>query len=116
MSEPERPELDGRPAADPAKSRFGRIPVVWVLPIVVVLAAGFVVIHEKIAQGVDIEITFQNAEGLEANKTKIRYKEVDIGEVRDISVSKDRKHVVVKARINRAAKDYMVTDTRFWVV
>lgn len=116
MNEPMRPDLDDLPAAVPSKSRFARIPVVWVLPIVVVLAAGFVVIHEKLAQGEDVEITFQNAEGLEANKTKIRYKEVDIGEVRDISVSKDRKHVVVKARINRAATDYMVTDTRFWVV
>ncbi|HEY2686131.1 MAG TPA: MlaD family protein [Steroidobacteraceae bacterium] len=116
MSEANRPGVDELPAAVPSKSRFAGIPLVWILPIVVVFAAGFVVVHEKLAQGVSIEITFQNAEGLEANKTQIRYKEVIIGEVRDISVSKDRKHVIVKAQINRASKDYMVVDTRFWVV
>ena len=61
---------------------------------VVVLAGAYVVVHEKLAQGIDIEIRFHNAEGLEANKTKIRYKEVEIGEVSDISVSKDRKEVL----------------------
>jgi paraquat-inducible protein B len=89
---------------------------VWLLPIVVTLAGLYVVIYEKLAQGVSIEIRFHNAEGLEANKTKIRYKEVDIGEVSDISVSKDRKEVIVKANIQRKARDYMVEDTRFWVV
>ncbi len=83
---------------------------------VVILAGAFVVIHEKLAQGTSIEIRFHNAEDLEANKTKIRYKDVEIGEVRDIHVSKDRKEVVVTAMIHRDASDYLVDDTRFWVV
>jgi paraquat-inducible protein B len=74
------------------------------------------VIHEKLAQGTSIEIRFHNAEDLEANKTKIRYKDVEIGEVRDIHVSKDRKEVVVTAMIHRDASEYLVDDTRFWVV
>jgi paraquat-inducible protein B len=82
----------------------------------VVLAGAFVVIREKIAQGAAIEIRFQNAEGLESNKTKIRYKDVDIGEVRDIRVGDDRKDVIVTADIHRNAKAYLVEDTRFWVV
>ena len=116
MSDSERPDLDDLPAAIASKSLWGRLPMVWLLPIVVVLAGAYVVIHEKLAQGITIEIRFHNAEGLEANKTKIRYKEVEIGEVSDISVSKDRKEVIVRASIHRNAKDYMVEDTRFWVV
>ncbi len=53
---------------------------------------------------------------LEANKTKVRYKDVDIGEVRDIRVGDDRKEVIVTADIHRNAKAYLVDDTRFWVV
>jgi paraquat-inducible protein B len=116
MNEPTPPGVEELPEALPSPSRFGRIPLVWLLPIVVVVAGAFVVIHEKLSEGMAIEISFHNAEGLEANKTKIRYKEVDIGEVTDISVSKDRKEVIVRAQINRNAKDYMVNDTRFWVV
>jgi paraquat-inducible protein B len=116
MSETPRNELDDLPAAIPATSRWGRIPVVWILPAIVVLAGAFVIVHEKLAQGTSIEIQFLNAEGLEANKTKIRYKDVEIGEVSDIRVSQDRKEVIVTANIHRNARDYLLMDTRFWVV
>jgi paraquat-inducible protein B len=116
VSEDLRADLDELPAAVPAKSLWGRLPLVWILPAVVVLAGGFVVIREKLAQGTSIEIRFENAEGLEASKTKVRYKDVEIGEVTDIRVSKDRKEVIVTADIHRNAKDYLVADTRFWVV
>ena len=108
--------LDDLPAAVPARTLWGRLPLVWILPAVVVLAGGFVVIREKLAQGTSIEIRFANAEGLESNKTKVRYKDVEIGEVTQIRVGDDRKDVIVTAEIHRHAKSYLVDDTRFWVV
>jgi paraquat-inducible protein B len=116
MTEPANPGLDNLPDAVPGGSRWSRLPLIWMLPVVVVLAGAFVVIHEKLAQGTEIDIRFHNAEDLEASKTKIRYKDVEIGEVRDIHVSKDRKEVIVTAMIHRDASDYLVNDTRFWVV
>jgi paraquat-inducible protein B len=116
MTEPVPPNLDDLPEAIPARSRWSGLPLIWILPVVVVLAGTFVVIHEILAQGTSIEIRFHNAEDLEANKTKIRYKDVEIGEVRDIHVSKDRKEVVVNAVIHRDASEYLLEDTRFWVV
>jgi paraquat-inducible protein B len=116
MTEPTNPDLDDLPAAVPARSRWSRLPLIWMLPVVVILAGAFVVIYEELAQGTSIEIRFHNAEDLEANKTKIRYKDVEIGEVRDIHVSKDRKEVIVTAMIHRDASEYLVDDTRFWVV
>ena len=116
MSDGPRHDLEDLPAAVPARSVWGRLPLVWILPAVVVLVGAFVVVREKIAQGTSIEIRFENAEGLEANKTKVRYKDVDIGEVREIRVGEDRKEVIVTADIHRNAKAYLVDDTRFWVV
>ena len=116
MSDGPPANFDDLPAAIPARSVWGRLPLVWILPALVVLVGAFVVIREKIAQGSSIEIQFQNAEGLEVNKTKVRYKDVDIGEVRDIRVSDDRKEVIVTADIHRNATAYLVEDTRFWVV
>ncbi|HXA35446.1 MAG TPA: MlaD family protein [Steroidobacteraceae bacterium] len=116
MTEPATPNLDDLPEAETVPSRWGRLPLIWILPAVVILAGVFVVIHEKLAQGTSIEITFHTAEDLEANKTRIRYKEVEIGEVTDIHVSKDRKDVIVTAMIHRDASDYLMEDTRFWVV
>ena len=116
MSEGPHENFEDLPAAVPARSIWGRLPLVWILPAVVVLAGAFVVVREKMAQGISIEILFANAEGLEANKTKVRYKDVEIGEVRDIRVGEDRKEVIVTADIHRNAKSYLVQDTRFWVV
>ena len=116
MSEGPQANLDELPAAVPARSAWGRLPLVWILPAVVVLVGAFVVVRERILQGTSIEIRFENAEGLEVNKTKVRYKDVDIGEVRDIRVGDDRKEVIVTADIHRNARTYLVEDTRFWVV
>jgi paraquat-inducible protein B len=116
MTEPANSGLDDLPAAVPARSRWSRLPLIWMLPVVVILAGVFVVIYEELAQGTSIDIRFHNAEDLEADKTKIRYKDVEIGEVRDIHVSKDRKEVIVTAMIHRDASEYLVDDTRFWVV
>ncbi|MDP9089053.1 MAG: MlaD family protein [Pseudomonadota bacterium] len=115
MSE-QRQDVGELPAAVPARTLWGRLPLVWILPAVVVLVGGFVVIREKLNQGTSIEIRFANAEGLEANKTRVRYKDVEIGEVTDTRVSDDRKEVIVTADIHRNARSYLVDDTRFWVV
>jgi paraquat-inducible protein B len=116
MTEPDTPNLDDLPAAVPAPSRWSRLPLIWILPAVVIVAGAFVVIHEMLAQGTSIEIRFRDAEDLEANKTKIRYKDVEIGDVSDIHVAPDRKGVIVTAAIRRDASEYLLSDTRFWVV
>lgn len=127
MAEPplaanEEPGADGVPAANelpaavPDPQSHKRVPYVWILPALVVLAGAFVAIQQKIAQGTSIEIGFRTADDLEPNKTKIRYKAVEIGEVTAIHVAKDRKQVIVTAKIHRDAGDYLVADTRFWVV
>src|ERR1700722_11186810 len=103
MPDPTNPGLDDLPSAVPAETRWSRLPLIWILPVVVILAGAVVVIHEKIGQGTRIEIRFHNEEDLEANKTKIRYKDVEIGDVRDVHVSKDRKEVIGTALIHRDA-------------
>ena len=110
------PPVDELPEALPDRRHRVRLPFVWILPAIVIVAGAFVAVHEKLAEGVPIEITFHAADDLEPNKTKISYKAVEIGQIKGIHVSKDRKDVVVEARIHRDARDYLVKDTRFWVV
>jgi paraquat-inducible protein B len=117
MAEPRPPPpVDELPEALPDRRHRVRLPFVWILPAIVIVAGAFVAVHEKLAEGVPIEITFHTADDLEPNKTKISYKAVEIGQVKGIHVSKDRKDVVVEARIHRDAGDYLLQDTRFWVV
>ncbi|MFZ6754982.1 intermembrane transport protein PqiB [Undibacterium sp. Dicai25W] len=94
-----------------------RLPsVVWIVPFIAALIGLWLVIHSITSQGPVITITFKSAEGLEVGKTKLRYKDVDVGQVKAISLSSDRKNVIVTAQLIKSAADILATDTRFFVV
>jgi paraquat-inducible protein B len=97
------------------RSRF-RPELIWTIPIVAVLIGGWLAFRAIRTRGPIITVSFHNAGGLVAGKTKIRYRDVDVGEVRDIHVSPDRSTVMISAELKREAAPWMVEDTRFWVV
>jgi paraquat-inducible protein B len=92
------------------------ISIVWIIPIVALVIGGWLIFKTISEQGPKITITFKTAEGLEAGKTKIRYKEVEIGVVKEIRVSKDLARVIVKAELVKEAVRCLTENTRFWVV
>ena len=90
--------------------------LVWLVPIVSALIGGWIALKAVLEHGPTITITFRAAEGLEPGKTKIKYKNVDVGEVRQITISEDLSHVVVTADMVSNFSAHLVGDTRFWVV
>jgi len=95
-----------------------RLPafVVWLVPAIALLFAGWALYNTLKERGPTITISFKSGEGIEARKTKIKYKNVDIGEVRSVTLSEDHKRVIVTAAMTRDADNLLVEDTRFWVV
>lgn len=89
---------------------------IWVVPIVAALIGGWLVVKGILEHGPTITITFKTAEGLEAGKTKIKYKNVDVGEVKQVTLSDDHQRVVATAEIVKEAGPYLVEDSRFWIV
>jgi len=97
------------------KPRKG-ISVVWIIPIVAALIGAWVAYKSWSEIGPTIVITFETAEGLVAGKTKIKYKDVDVGLVKEIDLEKDLKHVLVTVQMNKGSKGFLTSKTRFWVV
>ena len=62
------------------------------------------------------EITFATADGLEAGKTRLKYKEMDVGTVVDLRFSDDLSEVVATAEMNAGSEPFLTDRTRFWVV
>jgi paraquat-inducible protein B len=94
-----------------------RMPsLIWLVPIVAVAIGLWLVVHAWLEQGPVITIRFKSAEGIEAGKTKIRYKEVEIGELKAIGIAEDRKTVIVTAQMNKDARDLLKRDSRFFVI
>ena len=113
---PHTPELPDVPEAAVAPKSTRTLQIVWLIPIVAVLVGGWLAIKAILDKGPEISITFVTAEGLEAGKTKIKYKDVEVGLVSSIAFSPDLKGVVVKVEMAKQAAPYLVEGTRFWVV
>ena len=90
--------------------------LIWIVPIVAVLVGGWLAVKAILERGPVITITFKTAEGLEAGKTKIKYKDVEIGLVKTVTLSPDRKNVVATAELSKQTESFLVEDTRFFVV
>lgn len=90
--------------------------LVWLIPIIAAIIGIALMVKIVIDRGPEITISFRTGEGLEAGKTKVKYKEVDIGEVRRITLSKDRSQVLVTVQLSKDAESFTAVDTHFWVV
>jgi paraquat-inducible protein B len=90
--------------------------LIWLVPIAALGFGGWLALRALSEHGPTVTINFKTAEGIEARKTKIRYKSVEVGEVKSIAIAEDRTGVVVTAQLTRAAADLLVQDTSFWVV
>jgi len=117
MAEP-TPQLDpsALPQAQVAGKSRSTFSLVWIVPLIAVLIGGWLAWKTISEKGPDFVIRFKTAEGLEAGKTKIRYKAVDVGIVESIALTPDRSTVLVRARMEKYAENYLVKDSRFWVV
>jgi paraquat-inducible protein B len=93
-----------------------RFSVTWLMPALTVLIAGWLVYTTVAARGPTITISFPSAEGLEPEQTRIKYKEVEIGTVRDIAIAENLDGVVVTAELRRGTEQYLTDQTRFWIV
>ena len=102
------PESNIRP-----RSKFS---IIWLVPLVAVLIGAWIGYKAWSETGPSITITFKTADGLEAGKTKIKYKYVEVGEVKTIRVNKDMMNVEVTAEMDKDAGPFLTDQTRFWVV
>lgn len=96
--------------------RPGRLSLVWLVPIVAAAIGAWLIFDAVSKRGPTITILFDTAEGLEAGRTKIRYKDVVIGNVESIQLAHELKHVIVTATLIAGAEQYLTDATRFWVV
>jgi len=89
---------------------------VWIVPLVALLIGAWLVYKTFSEKGPTITISFKSAEGLEAGKTKIKYKNVELGEITKIHLTPDLSQVLVTAELDKTAEDFLSANTRFWIV
>ena len=109
------PGNDAPMAVKKTSSQRGFSPI-WIVPIVALVIGVFLIYRVVSEQGPTITISFKQASGLEAGKTKIKFKDVVVGEVSAVELNPDLSGVTVTAQMVKEAGKYMREATRFWVV
>jgi len=118
MNSPQGPQQDAPRPPDPTIStKSGWLPsLVWLVPLIAALIGIGLVIKSVRERGPEITISFHSAEGLEPGKTQVKYKDVEIGMVKTIKLSKDLSRVLVHVQLKKEAEDFAVKGSRFWIV
>jgi paraquat-inducible protein B len=93
-----------------------RLPVIWLVPIVALVLGLWMVAYAYMTEGPEIVLVFPTAEGIEAGKTKVKSRSVQIGIVESVALNEDLESVTVVAKLDRVATPLLRDDTRFWVV
>ncbi len=104
------------PEAHVAPRSRWRLQLVWLVPLVALLVGGWLAVQAILEKGPTVTITFKTGDGLEAGKTKLKFKDVEVGLVKSVTLAKDLRTVVVTAELAKDASKMLVDDTRFWVV
>ncbi|MDZ7320406.1 MlaD family protein [Kosakonia sacchari] len=105
--------------ASPTEARIKtkrRISPFWLLPVIALLIAGWLIWSSYEDRGNTITIDFMSADGIVAGRTPVRYQGVEVGTVQDIRLSEDLKKIEVRASIKSNMKDALRSETQFWLV
>jgi paraquat-inducible protein B len=104
------------PQAKVASKKKTRISFVWIIPLVAAVVGVWIAVTTIRNQGPTITIVFKDAEGLEANKTMIRYNGLEMGEITSVELSPDYQSVIATAKMHPKTEAFLHKDTQFWVV
>jgi paraquat-inducible protein B len=102
--------------AKPTINERNRFSVIWIVPLVALVLGLWMVVDKKMSEGPLVVVSFKTAEGIVAGNTKVKYLNVEVGQVEAISLNDSMNGVLASVRIDHDAKHLLYKDTQFWVV
>ncbi len=93
-----------------------RLSPVWLVPLAAVVISLFVAWHNYASRGPVIEIEFENASGVIAKETVLRYRDVSVGVVEKVQFAAGLENVIVSVRLEPEVAPYVDAESQFWVV
>jgi paraquat-inducible protein B len=116
LNPPKKDDLAPRDLPRAKIKKQARISVIWIVPLIAAIAAGWLVYKNVHESGPVITIQFSDGSGLQANQTVLKYRGVRIGEVRSVQLAGDPAHVEVEVRLTAWAKNLAREGSVFWIV
>ncbi|WAC45060.1 MlaD family protein [Pseudomonas sp. SL4(2022)] len=91
---------------------------IWVLPLIALLIGGWLGWRAYSEAGIEIQVTFETGEGLQAGKTEVIYKGMSIGKLTamELDDSGERRGVRATLEMDKRVEHQLLSNTRFWLV
>lgn len=93
-----------------------RLSAVWLIPLAALLLGLWLAYSYWSSRGPVVTLIMPTAEGIQAGKTPVRTRNVQVGVVQGIRLSDDFSHTLLTVQMDNAASDMLREDSRFWVV
>ncbi|WP_439155946.1 intermembrane transport protein PqiB [Yoonia sp.] len=101
----------------PVKQRiWRRLSLVWLVPVIALVVSLGAAWQSFQDRGTLVTISFENASGISAGETQIKYRDVTVGTVEEVTFAPGLDVVLVHARIDKTVAPYLDDDAQFWVV
>lgn len=117
MSDTQRPIKPASPVRKTAtKAALAGVNVVWLVPILALLVTIAVAWTSFANRGALIEIEFADATGITPGETKLRFREITVGQVEAVKFTSDLSSVSVQVRVDPDVAQYIDSEASFWIV
>lgn len=89
---------------------------IWFLPLLAFCIGFWLLISSYRNSGIEVAVHFSGAEGVTAGKTKVIYKGIQVGNVKNVAMDSELEGVDIIVEMDRVTKKGLVADTMFWIV
>lgn len=113
MSDPTPAEMD---ISTPKPSIWRNLSVIWLVPVLALGVSLAIAWQTYTDRGALIEIAFDNASGVIAGETTLRYRNVVVGTVEELSFTEDLGKVLVYVRVENDVAPFIDDQSVFWIV
>lgn len=103
------------PAAKSSSSKLTLL-VAWIVPIVAVAVAAWLVIRAVPETSASVTLNTPNAEGLSATNTLVKYRGVPIGKVSGVELSEDLEKAILTLELDEGYGTFATEGARYWIV
>ena len=89
---------------------------VWFVPVIALLVGGWMVFKSALNENTQIVVTFKDATGIEAGKTPVKLRDIEVGKVTAVDISNDLATISVTMEFPNIPADRFTDKTRFWII
>lgn len=98
------------------KAMLAGASLIWLVPIIALVATLALAWNSWNQRGELIQVSFNDATGINPGETVLKFREVAVGKVEAVRFSSDLSEVILDIRVDKDVQKYIDANSQFWIV